>query len=75
MRQTIENYKGDGRYRHAGQLAAITGEPEPIYGCHYGMRSTRDAAVEEYRAGFFEASVLAASDAPARLTRAPRAAI
>lgn len=53
----IEDYKSQCRYRIAGQLAALLG-CHYGYGCHYGMRSTRDAAVDEYRTGYQEITEL-----------------
>lgn len=46
----IENLKSDGRFFHAGALAAALGQPAS-YGCHYGMRSTRAYAIDQFQAG------------------------
>jgi hypothetical protein len=46
----VENLKSDGRFFHAGALAAALGQPN-TYGCHYGMRSSREWAIEEFQAG------------------------
>jgi hypothetical protein len=51
--KTIEDYKVRGRYRTAGQTAALLGHDD-IYGCHFGMRSTRDFAMAEYKSGHAE---------------------
>jgi hypothetical protein len=51
----VEALKSEGRYVHAGALAAALGE-NLAYGCHYGMRSTRDGAMAAFRDGFLWAS-------------------
>jgi len=51
--QLINTYKNQNRFRHAGQVAALLGH-DSNYGCHFGMRSTREAAREEYVAGYNE---------------------
>jgi hypothetical protein len=48
----IEELKSEGRYREAGALAARDESPVRNYGCHYGLRSERDAARDEFLAGF-----------------------
>lgn len=50
---TSEEIKADGNYRLAGQLSRLEGG-DRYYGCHFGMRSTRDQAVREYFAGYDE---------------------
>jgi hypothetical protein len=47
----VENYKSRGRYSHAGALACFLGAGDG-YGCHYGMRSDRQAAIDEYKRGY-----------------------
>lgn len=47
----VERLKSDGRYRHAGALAWALGM-DANYGCHFGMRSTRDHAIYEYQQGW-----------------------
>lgn len=49
----IEHAKADGLYRRAGQLQALLGY-ECNYGCHYGMRSIREPAMEMFRLGYYE---------------------
>lgn len=49
----IELQKAQCNYRMAGQLARLLGL-DPIYGCHYGMRSTRQYALLEYMQGWAE---------------------
>jgi len=49
----IEGEKSLGNYRRAGELRALLGL-DRYYGCHYGMRSTRDAAKAEFEAGYDE---------------------
>lgn len=51
----IENAKVEGRYRYAGQLAALYGY-DRSYGVHYGQRSLADAARELYHMGYNEVS-------------------
>ena len=50
----IERLKAQERYEHAGALAFILGHDDS-YGCHFGMRSTRDSAAEQFRHGWLEA--------------------
>jgi hypothetical protein len=52
-----ETEKSNGRYRFAGQLQALSGTP-CYYGCHYGMKSTRLAAMEQFHAGWHEVEML-----------------
>lgn len=49
----IEQLKAAGRFRHAGQLAALIGYRND-YGCHFGMRGTREIAMSEFRDGWSE---------------------
>jgi hypothetical protein len=49
----IEKLKSEGQFRYAGQLTRMAGD-ERSYGCHYGMRSTRDSDMQEFYAGFDE---------------------
>jgi hypothetical protein len=51
----IENAKVEGRYRYAGQLAALYGY-DRSYGVHYGLKSLADAARELYHMGYNEVS-------------------
>ena len=52
--RNIEVLKSDSRFVHAGALAFILGH-DCSYGCHYGMRSTRNRAIELFTAGFVSA--------------------
>lgn len=54
MHNPVEILKSDGRFFHAGALAFIRGDSNN-YGCHYGMRSSRAFAIDEFRAGFASA--------------------
>jgi len=47
----VELLKSEGRYYHAGALAAALGGLES-YGCHYGMKSTRYLAATAFIEGF-----------------------
>ena len=58
--QQVERLKSQGRYYHAGTLAALTGQG--AYGCHYGMRSELAYAVEQFMAGFKDASLALQGD-------------
>lgn len=49
--QTVEALKADGLYFEAGVLARAIGTG-PDYGCHYGMRSTRNAAIATFNLGY-----------------------
>jgi hypothetical protein len=60
--QSIETLKAQGQYREAGALAFTSGQARS-YGCHYGMRSDRDAASLAFQAGY---------DAAAREAAKPR---
>lgn len=51
----VETLKGDGLFFTAGALQFQLGHAL-AYGCHYGMRSTRDHDVAEFRAGYQAAS-------------------
>lgn len=53
--QDVERLKSEGRFVHAGALAAALGD-NLSYGCHYGMRATRDGAMAAFRDGFLWAS-------------------
>jgi len=53
--QDVERMKGLGCYREAGQLQALLGL-DCDYGCHYGMRSTRDVCREQFFQGYGEVS-------------------
>lgn len=53
----IENAKIKGNPRLAGQLSALYGiGTNTDYGCHYGMRSTREFDKQLFREGFNEVS-------------------
>lgn len=47
----IEEQKSQGNYEEAGKLAAFFGH-DRSYGCHFGMRSTRLRAIEEFNRGW-----------------------
>lgn len=49
--QTVEALKSDGHFFAAGALAKALGHRRD-YGCHYGMRSDRPAAVAQFLAGY-----------------------
>jgi hypothetical protein len=51
--------KENSQYRRAGQLAALLGH-NADYGCHFGMRSTREAARYQFQLGHDEVTLLAA---------------
>jgi len=51
--QQIDKLKSQGQYRDAGIIAAANGKGRS-YGCHFGMRSGLNAAVEAFQAGFDE---------------------
>ena len=53
--QRIDALKVDGAYFAAGALAYVYGR-RSAYGCHFGMRSTRDADARAYEAGYNAAS-------------------
>lgn len=53
--QEIERLKSEGFYYQAGTLAAALGHDDN-YGCHYGLRCSRDYAVEQFKLGHKEAS-------------------
>ena len=52
---TLDKLKSEGRYFHAGAYAAMIGYGRS-YGCHFGMRSTRDYAMDEFYQGYDEAT-------------------
>jgi hypothetical protein len=51
MTNTIDTLKSEGRYFEAGVAARQEGR-ECYYGCHFGMRSSRDRAIAEFTAGY-----------------------
>ena len=55
---TIDKLKSDGRYFHAGAYAAMAGYGR-AYGCHFGPRSERDAAIAEFQRGYDEQTCVA----------------
>lgn len=46
-----EKLKSEGKYFEAGQNARENNEPR-AYGCHFGMRSSRDYAMTEFYKGY-----------------------
>lgn len=52
----VENLKSDGLFFTAGAMQFQLGHALS-YGCHYGLRSTRDHDVAEFRAGYEAAQV------------------
>jgi hypothetical protein len=50
----VERLKGEGRYFHAGVVAAAQGDDNG-YGCHFGMRSSLEYARAEFKRGHEEA--------------------
>jgi hypothetical protein len=56
----IDALKSAGQYRAAGKLAFTSGRDDQ-YGCHFGMRSERETAAAEFRAGWSEAKAAAAA--------------
>lgn len=54
--QQINNLKDAGYFREAGAAAFRFGHARS-YGCHVGMRSTRDASAEAFLAGYDAAKV------------------
>lgn len=51
MSNTLHVLKSEGHYFAAGALAFSIGH-DRSYGCHFGMRSTRDAAIEAFNRGY-----------------------
>jgi len=51
--------KENGQYRRAGQIAGLLSYGAD-YGCHFGMRSTREAARYQFQLGHDEVTLLAA---------------
>jgi len=49
--QEIARLKSEARFFHAGALAFIA-DHGPRYGCHFGMTSTRRAAMANFEAGY-----------------------
>jgi len=54
MENEVERLKGEGRYFHAGVVAAAQGQDDN-YGCHYGMRSSLEHARWQFKLGHAEA--------------------
>ena len=54
--RTIETLKAEGMFFAAGALQFQLGHALS-YGCHYGMRSTRDANISEFRNGYIAAEL------------------
>ena len=46
-----DDLKAEGRYFEAGQQQFRLGG-DRVYGCHFGMRSTRERDMTEYFAGY-----------------------
>jgi len=65
MSRQIEIMKSEGQYYEAGRQAALTGGLR-VYGCHYGMRSSRDGAMEAFYRGYDEAHDVAPITEPAK---------
>lgn len=51
----VETLKSEGLFFTAGALQFQLGHAL-AYGCHYGLRSTRERDVAEFRAGYESAS-------------------
>lgn len=51
MTHEIDQLKSKGEYEAAGRLAFRTNAGKS-YGCHFGMKSDRDAAVKEFERGY-----------------------
>jgi hypothetical protein len=49
--QTVDALKAAGHYFAAGAVAKALGR-DSNYGCHFGMRSTCEAAKAEYKRGW-----------------------
>lgn len=49
--RTVDDLKVEGHFHAAGALARSLGLPR-LYGCHFGMRSTRDRDAAQYLAGW-----------------------
>lgn len=47
----VNALKADGKFYTAGALARELGH-DRNYGCHLGMRSTRDAAIDAFQRGW-----------------------
>lgn len=50
---SAEAAKENGDYQMAGQLRRLEGS-DCYYGCHFGMRSDREAAIREFNSGWKE---------------------
>jgi hypothetical protein len=61
INQLIDSLKSKGEFAAAGTVAAVNGK-ERSYGCHFGMKSGRQNAMEEFYAAYdsFLASLKAA---------------
>lgn len=51
MSHEVDQLKSKGEYEAAGRLAFRTNAGKS-YGCHFGMKSDRDAAVKEFERGY-----------------------
>lgn len=52
--QTVDALKVMKAYFAAGALAYSLGH-DPAYGCHFGMRSTREKATKQFMDGYYAA--------------------
>lgn len=51
LSNTVHILKTEGSYFAAGAVAFSAGM-DRNYGCHFGMRSSRDAAIEQFYRGY-----------------------
>jgi hypothetical protein len=51
-RNDVDKLKSQGKYREAGALAYSINPNDRDYGCHFGMRSERSAAIAAFDEGF-----------------------
>ena len=51
MTKQVDTLKSEGSYEAAGREAAKTNR-DRYYGCHFGMRSSKDRAMTEFYAGY-----------------------
>ena len=56
MASLVETMKAEDRFFEAGQAAFAVDPSHRSYGCHFGMRSSRDHAMREFYRGFDEAA-------------------
>lgn len=67
MARKIDEMKSAGEFAKAGALSFAEGKGRD-YGCHFGMRSTRDVAIAEFQRGYDEAKFAAEHPAPEAIT-------